>query len=401
MKLLVYDWTFITKVDLYAALRRQGINFRLFSPTASPRIEAQKEKFREELEKVLKEEKYDAIFSINFFPDLSVAAHERGMLYICWTYDSPAMGGYQECHFYDSNRCFIFDSYEYEIYKKRKVPNVYYLPLAVNTEKMNRFHPKPMEQLKYRSEISLVGQLYQSDMDKIYPLFDEYSAGYVAAIINTQLNLYGQDIIDDLVNENVIKRLCNEQVTQALLKNINHRFLHDVTELTKKTFTMFLGKAVTNKERVLLLSLFAKYFSVNLYSTEKLSIENIKNCGIVDYETEMPLVFKCSKINLNITLKTIRNGVPQRVLDILACRGLALTNYQKDLEGYFEDQKNILVYHSMEEALDKAKYYLAHEGEAERIRQNGYKLVKDQFNYDRQLNKIWELSGVTDLLTQK
>ena len=236
---------------------------------------------------------------------------------------------------------------------------------------------------------------------RIYPLFDEYSAGYVAAIINTQLNLYGQDIIDDLINDNVIKRLCNEQVTEALLKNINHRFLHDVTELTKNPFTMFLGKAVTNKERVLLLSLFARYFSVNLYSTEKLPIENIKNCGIVDYETEMPLVFKCSKINLNITLKTIRNGIPQRVLDILACRGLALTNYQKDLEEYFEDQKNILIYHSMEEALDKAKYYLMHESEAERIRQNGYKLVKDQFSYDRQLNRIWELSGIKDLLNQK
>lgn len=399
MRLLVYDWSFITKADLYAALRRQGITFKRFTPASSPRINAQRKDFQKELDKVLEKESFDAIFSINFFPDLSAAAHDRGMLYICWTYDSPAMGGYQACHFYDTNRCFIFDSYEYEIYKKSKVPNIYYLPLAVDVGKMNRLQPKPVERVKYRSEISMVGQLYQSDMDQIYPLFDEYSAGYIAAIINTQLNIYGQDIIEDLINENVIKRLCNEQVTEALLKNINHRFLHDVNELTENSFKMFLGKAVTNKERVLLLSLFARYYPVNLYSTEKLPIDNVKSCGVVDYETEMPLVFKCSKINLNITLKTIRNGIPQRILDILACRGLALTNYQRDLEEYFEDGKNILIYHSAEEALDKVKYYLSHEGEAERIRQNGYKIVKDQFSYDRQLNKIWELSGVKDLLT--
>lgn len=398
MKLLVYDWTFITKSDLYAALRRQGIIFQLFSSVSSPRVNSQRKAFKKDIEEALEKEQYDAIFSVNFFPDLSEAAHERGILYICWTYDSPAMGGYQECHFYDTNRCFIFDSYEYKIYKRRKVPNVYYLPLAVDTEKMNSFRPKPIERLKYQSDVSLVGQLYQADMDKVYPLFDEYSAGYVAAIINTQMNVYGRDIIEDLINDNVIEKLCNEQVTEVLLKNINYRFLHDVTELRKTPFTMFLSKAVTNKERVLLLSLLSRYFSVKLYSYDQIELEKVKNCGVVDYETEMPLVFKCSKINLNITLKTIHNGIPQRVLDILACRGLVLTNYQKDLEEYFEDQKNILIYHSLEEALDKAKFYLTHEGEAERIRQNGYKIVKDQFNYDRQLNNIWKLSGVKDLM---
>ena len=68
------------------------------------------------------------------------------------------------------------------------------------------------------------------------------------------------------------------------------------------------------------------------------------------------------------------------------------------LEEYFEDERDLLIYRSAEEALDKVKYYLAHEKEAERIRQNGYKIVKDQFSYGHQLNRIWELSGVKDLL---
>lgn len=398
MRLLVYDWTFITKADLYAALQRQNIFFELFTPKASARNESQKDAFRKELEGALEGKKFDAIFSVNYFPDLSEAAHERGMLYICWTYDSPALGGYQESHFYDTNRIFLFDSYEYEMYKKRELPHLYYLPLAVDVNKMNRVHPSPQTQLRYRADISLVGQLYQSDMDQIFPLFDEYSAGYIAALINTQLNVYDNNLYDELINDNLIGSMCNEKVSEMLLSKINDNFLNDVKELNTNVFGMFLSKAVTNKERVLLLSLLGKFFSVKLYAPNQLSMPGVKNCGVIDYETEMPMVFKCSRLNLNITLRTIRRGIPQRVLDVLACRGLLLTNHQKDLDAYFRDGQDILIYESAEEALDKARYYLAHEKEAERIRQNGYKIVKDEFSFDRQLSKIWELSGVSDLL---
>ena len=398
MKLFVYDWTFITKRDLYVTLRRQGIDFDLFSSKFSPRVEKQKNEFENCLAEALNQKKYDAIFSINFFPELAKAAHDRGMLYICWTYDSPALGAIREYHLYETNRIFVFDSYECELYKKAGVPNLFYLPLAVDIDKWKKYRPAPMERMKYRADVSLVGQLYQSDMDQIYPLFDEYGAGYIAALINTQLNVHGANIIDELINENVMKRLCNENVTKALLKNLNDKFLNDVEELRRAPFVMFLQKAVTNKERVLLLSMFGRHFFTKLYAPDKVEIPGVTSCGIVDYETRMPIVFKCSNINLNITLRTIRNGIPQRVLDILGCGALALTNYQQDMEEYFEDGKNILIYHSVEEAMDKAKYYLSHEKEAEKIRMNGYKLVKDEFNYERRLNAIWKLSGIDDLL---
>ena len=113
------------------------------------------------------------------------------------------------------------------------------------------------------------------------------------------------------------------------------------------------------------------------------------------------MVFKCSKINLNMTLRTIKTGVPQRVLDILGCGALALTNYQRDLDKHFKDNENILIYRSMEEALDKCNYYLKNEKEAERIRKNGYKLVKEQFSYEHQLNEIWRICGLTEKIKKE
>ena len=398
MKLFVYNWTFITKHDLYNAFRKQGIEFDIFSTNVSPRIEEQREQFREYLEEVLQDKKYDAIFSINFFDDLANAAHERGILYISWTYDSPALGNVRSALLLDTNRIFLFDSHEYDIYLKCNIPNLYYLPLAVDTERLNKMQPASMDKMKYYSEISLVGRLYQSDMDKILPMFDEYGAGYIAAMINTQLEVYGVNLIENLINENIIQRICNEEVSKALLENMNDKFYRNVKEVKPNAMTGFLLKAVTNKERALLLTLLAKYYRVKLFGPDELKLSNVIAGGIVDYVDEMPLVFKCSKINLNITLRNIRHGIPQRVLDIMGCRALALTNYQKDLEEYFEDGKEILIYHSIEEAIDKCNYYLKHENEAEKIRQNAYKIVKDQFSYERQLNKIWELSGVKDRL---
>lgn len=399
MKLFIYSWSFITKHDLYQALNQQGIDYDLFNCVVSPRVKAQKEQFVKLLEAALEGRKYDAIFSINFYEELAVAAHDRGMLYVCWTYDSPALGALKPAHFYDTNRIFVFDSSEYEQYKKCDVPNLYYMPLAVNTRRLSGIKPTPMEQMKYRADVSFVGQLYQSDMDKMFPLFDEYSAGYIAAIINTQLNVWGKNIVKELINDNVIQRICNEQVTNALLNNLNERFLRDVNELKSWSFTAFLLKAVTNKERVLLLTFLAKYYHVKLYCPGNPQLPNVYAYGIVDYVEDMPKIFKCSKINLNITLRTIANGVPQRVIDIMGCGGLALTNYQEDIQKHFEDGKELLVYHSMEEAMDKCKFYLTHEKEAEKIRQNGYRLVKEKFSYECLLDQIWEISGLKDTLS--
>ncbi len=396
MRMLVYDWSFLTKKDLYCAFLRQGIEFDLFQSKFSSRKGSEREGFKGYLEQILEVKEYDAIFSINYFEELANAAHERYILYICWTYDSPALAIGKEGLFWDTTRLFVFDAYEVMEYREMQVPNLYYLPLAVDTNRLNRMAPSPLEQMKYRADISFVGQLYQSDMDKILPLFNEYGAGYVSALINTQLNIYGANIIWELVNDKIIQRICNPEVKQALLEKINDGYLYDVEELNDYALSMFLSRAVTNKERVLLLTLLAKYFSVKLYTGDRLEIPNVKVMERVDYVSAMPLVFKCSKINLNITIRNIRSGIPQRVIDILGCRALALTNYQEDLLEYFEDGQDILIYSSPEEALDKCRYYLSHEKEAERIRQNGYKIVKDQFSYEHQLNKIWELSGLKD-----
>ena len=95
MKILVFNWEFITKHDLYQNFAKQKIEFELFTSRFSPRVGGQRKEFRESLAKALEGKVYDALFSINFFEDIATAANERDILYICWTYDSPALVEYK------------------------------------------------------------------------------------------------------------------------------------------------------------------------------------------------------------------------------------------------------------------------------------------------------------------
>ena len=46
------------------------------------------------------------------------------------------------------------------------------------------------------------------------------------------------------------------------------------------------------------------------------------------------------------------------------CGGLQLASYTEELAGYFEDGKEIVLYHSKEEMVDKAKFYLDKKNES-------------------------------------
>lgn len=68
-------------------------------------------------------------------------------------------------------------------------------------------------------------------------------------------------------------------------------------------------------------------------------LNNVNNRGYIDYYSQMPKAFYNAKINLNISLKIIQSGIPLRVLDVLACKGFLITNYQAEIMEYFTPGK--------------------------------------------------------------
>lgn len=112
--------------------------------------------------------------------------------------------------------------------------------------------------------------------------------------------------------------------------------------------------------------------------------------GTVDYHTQMPLVFAGSKINLNISLRSIHSGIPLRVLDIMACGGFVLSNWQPEIAENFEEGVEIVTFDSLDDCLHKIEYYLTHEEERKRIARNGCRKVQERFSYQIGLEKLFK-----------
>ena len=101
----------------------------------------------------------------------------------------------------------------------------------------------------------------------------------------------------------------------------------------------------------------------------------------MDYYDFAPYVFKDSKINLNISLRSIQAGIPLRGFDILGAGGFLLTNYQSDFLNFFVPGEDFDYFESKNDLLDKIDYYLAHEEERAQIAENGFKKVAAYHTY--------------------
>ena len=77
----------------------------------------------------------------------------------------------------------------------------------------------------------------------------------------------------------------------------------------------------------------------------------------VDYYSELPSIYQQSAISLNITSCQMPTAVNQRVFDVPLAGGFLLSDPQNDAVVLFEEDREIVVYRSIEEAVDKARFY--------------------------------------------
>ena len=134
----------------------------------------------------------------------------------------------------------------------------------------------------------------------------------------------------------------------------------------------------------------ANRFDFKLYSVSSTKKHpEIRNMGPVDFRKTAPLIFNQTKVNLYVTPRAIQAGIPLRVLEIMSCQGFVLTNYQEDLADEFVEGKEIVMYRSLEDLLEKTQYYLEHEEERRAIARAGYEKVMRDYNFAAKLSVIF------------
>lgn len=95
--------------------------------------------------------------------------------------------------------------------------------------------------------------------------------------------------------------------------------------------------------------------------------------------------FSLSKIVFNISIK---DDINMRVFETLSTGSFLLTNWIPTLGDLFEDGKHLVTYKSLDEMVEKAKYYLEHEEEREKIAQAGYQEFIAKHTYKHRVESI-------------
>lgn len=384
MKLLLYDMGAYTQNDIMDTLDNMGISYKNVLYKLSN--VNQDSYFEKRMIEFLEQDKYDAVFSVNYWPVLSEICHSYSVPYLSWNYDSPIQReNIEETLGYGTNYVFFFDRIECEKYWKKGYTNIYHLPLAVNTNRLDWIKITENDRKKYKAQISMVGQLYQTGVPTYMMPLQEYEKGYLSGIIEAQIRLYGSYILEEVVTEDIIDRMNATYMAMGAKNSI----------LNRESFIVELAKHITNLERSLILDVLSSEYQVDLYGLSK--AENLKNVrcqGSAGYFDEMPKVFKLSDINLNISLKCIQSGIPLRALDIMGCGGFLISNYQSELAEYFIDGEEVVLYSDMEDAVAKCQYYMEHEEERQEIAGRGYQKVKELFNYEDRLLFMFQTAGL-------
>lgn len=328
------------------------------------------EKFREKLQSEL----FSVVLSVNFSPLVSLVCKELGIRYAAWIYDSPLHIRDLESLKNECNDLYFFDRGQLQAYEELGIKGSH-LPLAVDTEVFARGIYKKSG---YQNEIAMVGQLYQTEYMYFTSPLDEYLKGYLEGIINAQMKIYGGYIIPELVTDDLLRKM-NEMYQRAAT---------DGFVMGKRELEYLLAQEVTGRERYLALALLSARHQVAVYAKEEDErLKNVAFKGYADYYTQMPDIFAKSKINLNISLKTIQTGIPLRVLDVLGCGGFLISNYQEEIMEYFCVGEECEVYENLEDLVEKVDVYLKNEDLREKMALAGFERVKKDFTFEDRVRK--------------
>ena len=432
MHILMYRWKAYNYRDIEQTFLLIGhtvdnIEQELGSYDVSP-------EFERVIEEKIRGTHYDMVFTVNYFPLISNVCERTGVKYVSWTCDNPLISMYHESVFHDCNYIFTFDKTNYLEFRGMGVKHIWYLPLAVDTERMDALLGAPEEvrtagaahegmktagtvpeeigtaesvpaeigkagrrkaaqdpeMQKYRGDVAFVGSLYErNSYDKIKNRLPEYLRGYFDAVMEAQLNISGANIVEPMLTTNILEQL--QEYFQ--LEKSDGSF----SDLGLIFQTTVLGFKIAEIERRRALIELSKHYKVNVYSNSDVSdLLRIQYCGSVDYWSEMPKVFRMSKINLNFTIPNIKSGIPLRIWDVLGCGGFLLTNYQAEIPYYFNEGEDLVCFDGLEDLCEKVGYYLEHEEERKRIAWNGYRKVREKHSYIERIHTILDTVACED-----
>ncbi len=387
MKILFLDSPSYGKEDICEAYTLLGYEVVFFN---HPMLyEYNNHEFNLYFDKLVSRDFYLFVFSFNFFPSISAGCQRNGLKYLSFVYDSPQVALYSYTVINPCNYIFLFDKTLFHSLKKEGIKTIYYLPLCVNEKRLRKLPDLTASQSsRFSSDVSFVGSLYTEEhnlYDRMESISD-FTRGYLEGIMNAQRKVNGYFFIEDLLTPEILS---------DMKQSVPYLTRPDGTESDAYIYAnYFIARKLTSLERIDLLQNVSKQYQTKLFTFNPTPfLPHCQNMGNIDYLNEMPQVFRHSKINLNITLRSIHSGIPLRAFDIMGAGGFLLSNYQEDFLDYFTPGEDFDYYDGTDDLLGKIDYYLSHEKERCQIAKNACHKILTEHTYENRINFMLKTTG--------
>ena len=343
------------------------------------------------LEEYIQENNIDFLLSIYFIMNAALASYEMKIRYVSILWDAPYTSIYNVLGRLDNVWVSTFDKMDYEKFLKNGIQHVIYQPLSVNKAEVMKWNCEIQDTLQgqYIHDISFIGSLYDTNA------YDDFAVGFPPNIQHYFNSIFEEaafkwDGINRIYGKTDKEMLAYLQLINPDFTISNRQDIDDAIYFDG----LCLSRKVANIERMAVLNLLAERYSVALYTgSQEAAKEKLKNVVLgptVEYGQATSLVYAGSKINLNITLRGIERGTPQRVMDIMGAGGFMLSSYSPETAELFEEDKEIVMFKNPEELMEKAGYYLSHDDERRQIAQAGYEKVISCYTYEKKLRELME-----------
>ena len=340
----------------------------------------------------VKEHGITHLMSIHLIYNVAVAAYWAGIKYISVIWDAPYLKAYTVMGTLDNIWYSAFDKLDAERMRQGGCPHVMYQPLSVNRENILAWKKRFLAERRYIHDISLIANLYEDNAyDRCLDLLPENMQAYFRSIfeeaafkwdgVNRVYGKTGQEILEYM------------KLVSPTLKINNPYNVEDVRYFE----AMYLIRKLANIERVCVLNLLAEDHDVYLYTYSEVDetlMPKVHRRPPVQVGEATSFIYAGTKINLNIALKGIEGGTTQRIMDIMGAGGFVLTNYCEETAELFEEDKEIVMFRTPEELIQKVDYYLEHEEEREQIARAGHERAMNDYTYEKKIKKL--LDWVTE-----
>lgn len=340
----------------------------------------------------VKEHGITHLMSIHLIYNVAVAAYWAGIKYISVIWDAPYLKAYTVMGTLDNIWYSAFDKLDAERMRQGGCPHVMYQPLSVNRENILAWKKRFLAKRRYIHDVSLIANLYEDNAyDRCLDLLPENMQAYFRSIfeeaafkwdgVNRVYGKTGQEILEYM------------KLVSPTLKINNPYNVEDVRYFE----AMYLIRKLANIERVCVLNLLAEDHDVYLYTYSEVDetlMPKVHRRPPVQVGEATSFIYAGTKINLNIALKGIEGGTTQRIMDIMGAGGFVLTNYCEETAELFEEDKEIVMFRTPEELIQKVDYYLEHEEEREQIARAGHERAMNDYTYEKKIKRL--LDWVTE-----